>query len=109
MVRKVRFRASAEADLFALYDYIATVAGREIAGSSSGASRPRASSLRRSPNGEPTGRSLAPALRTIGFERRVTIAFRVLSNAVEIVAIAYAGRDFTAEVCEEEPRSEYED
>ena len=37
---------------------------------------------------------LAPGLRTIGFERRVTIAFRVLDQIVEIVAIAYGGRDF---------------
>jgi toxin ParE1/3/4 len=34
-------------------------------------------------------------LRTIGFERRVTIAFRVLADdTVEIVTITYAGRDF---------------
>lgn len=45
---------------------------------------------------------LAPGLRTVGFERRVTIAFRVLPDAVEIVAIAYAGRDFTAEVSDDE-------
>jgi toxin ParE1/3/4 len=37
---------------------------------------------------------IAPGLRTIGFERRVTIAFRVLEGVVEIVTIAYAGRDF---------------
>lgn len=37
---------------------------------------------------------IVPGLRTIGFERRVTIAFRVLKTRVEIVAIAYAGRDF---------------
>jgi len=37
---------------------------------------------------------IAPGLRTIGFERRVTIAFRVLPDAVEIVTIAYAGQDF---------------
>jgi len=41
---------------------------------------------------------LAPGLRTMGFERRVTIAFRVLDQVVEIVAIAYAGRDFESEL-----------
>jgi toxin ParE1/3/4 len=35
-----------------------------------------------------------PGLRTIGFERRVTIAFRVLKTQLEIVTIAYAGRNF---------------
>lgn len=37
---------------------------------------------------------LLPGLRTIGFERRVTIAFRVLQTEVEIVTIAYARRRF---------------
>ncbi|MDC7787471.1 type II toxin-antitoxin system RelE/ParE family toxin [Rhodoplanes sp. TEM] len=41
---------------------------------------------------------IAPGLRTIGFERRATIAFRVLEDVVEIVAIAYAGRDFASEI-----------
>lgn len=43
---------------------------------------------------------LALGLRTIGFERRVTIAFRVLDDVVEIVAIAYAGRNFGDDLAE---------
>ena len=31
---------------------------------------------------------LAPGLRIVEFKRRVTVAFRVLANAVELVAIA---------------------
>ncbi|MDA9498953.1 plasmid stabilization protein [Bradyrhizobium sp. CCBAU 11357] len=46
-----------------------------------------------------TGRDdLLPGLRTVGFERRVTIAFRVLKSEVEIVTIAYAGRHFEDDV-----------
>ncbi len=41
---------------------------------------------------------LFPGLRTVGFERRVTIAFRVLDQQVEIVTIAYGGRNFEAEL-----------
>ena len=41
---------------------------------------------------------ILPGLRTIGFERRVTIAFRVLKTQVEIVTIAYAGRNFEDEL-----------
>ena len=37
---------------------------------------------------------ILPGLRTVGFERRATIAFRVLRSRVEIVTIAYGGRDF---------------
>jgi len=36
---------------------------------------------------------LGPGIRQIGFERRASILFRVLENKVEIVCIAYAGRD----------------
>jgi toxin ParE1/3/4 len=42
---------------------------------------------------------ILPGLRVVGFERRVSIAFRVLKTRVEIVSIAYGGRDF-----EREPR-----
>ena len=37
---------------------------------------------------------IQPGLRVIGFERRVAIAFRILKTRVEIVSIAYGGRDF---------------
>ena len=33
-------------------------------------------------------------LRTIGFERRATIAFRIVGREVVIVRIFYGGRDF---------------
>jgi toxin ParE1/3/4 len=39
---------------------------------------------------------LLPGLRTIGFERRVTIAFVVAANAVLIEGIFYGGQDFEA-------------
>ena len=39
---------------------------------------------------------LAPGLRTVGFERSATIAFRVLSDRVEIVNVFYGGRDIEA-------------
>jgi toxin ParE1/3/4 len=35
---------------------------------------------------------LRPGLRTVGFERRVTIAFRVKSDSVAILRILYGGR-----------------
>lgn len=41
---------------------------------------------------------LLPGLRTIGFERRVTIAFRVLKTEVEIVTVAYARRQFEGDL-----------
>jgi toxin ParE1/3/4 len=44
---------------------------------------------------------LGRGLRTIGFERRVTIAFRVVRTRVEIVTIAYGGRDFESDLKED--------
>lgn len=37
---------------------------------------------------------IRPGLRTVGFERRATIAFKVLAREVVIVRIFYGGRDF---------------
>ena len=39
---------------------------------------------------------LLPGLRIIGMERRVTIAFRIDGNTVEILRILYGGRDVQA-------------
>ncbi len=42
-----------------------------------------------------TGRdSLRPGLRTLGFERRVLIAFHIGTDTVTIDRILYRGRDF---------------
>jgi len=45
---------------------------------------------------------ILPGLRTIGFERRVTIAFRVQETRVEIVTVAYGGRNFERTLLEGE-------
>ena len=41
---------------------------------------------------------LRPSLRLTGFERRVTIAFHVTSDAVVIDRILYGGRDLTGAI-----------
>lgn len=38
---------------------------------------------------------ILPGLRTIGFERRVTIAFMITPEAVLIEGVFYGGRDFS--------------
>ena len=45
---------------------------------------------------------LAPGIRTIGFERRATIAFAVSADTVRIVRVFYGGRDFEAELRDEQ-------
>lgn len=91
---EVRFRASAEDDLTALYDYIARVTSPQIAGSYLDRIEKTCLSLATFPKRGTARDDLAPGIRTVGFERRVTIAFRILGNVVEIVTIAYGGRDF---------------
>jgi toxin ParE1/3/4 len=39
---------------------------------------------------------LLPGLRTIGFERRITIAFVVTADIVLIEGVFYGGQDFEA-------------
>lgn len=101
MAHRVSFRPSAEADLFALYDYIAAAAGTHVAGGYIARIEAACMQLANFPKRGTARDDLAPRLRTIGFERRVTIAFRVLESEVEIVAIAYGGRDFEADFREE--------
>ena len=94
MARSVVFRPRAEADLIALYDYIADAAGPVIAGGFIDRIEAACLSLATTPHRGTRRDDILPGLRTIGFERRVTIAFRVLSTRIEIVTIAYRGRDW---------------
>jgi len=101
---KVFFRPQAEADLLSLYRYIAEASGLAIAGSYIDRIEVACMSLATFPNRGIKRDDLAPGLRTIAFERRVTIAYRVLKTQVEIVTIAYAGRDFESGLRGEEQK-----
>lgn len=98
MAHKVRFRPKAQADLFALYDYIAEQSGPLRAGAYIARIEKACMGLATLPRRGTRRDDIVPGLRTIGFERRVTIAFRVLTDVVEIVTVAYAGRDFESEL-----------
>ena len=100
VTHKIVFRPQAEADLFALYRYIATASGAKRAESYITRIEHTCMALTNFPERGTRRDDLAPGIRTIGFEQRVTIAFRVLDHVVEIVAIAYAGRNFERELRE---------
>jgi len=102
MALKVYFRPQAEADLFALYEYIAGQASVMIAGNYIDRIEAACLSLGEFPERGTRRDDILPGLRTIGFERRATIAFRVLKTRVEIVTIAYGGRDFESELKDNE-------
>jgi toxin ParE1/3/4 len=96
MTYKVSFRFEAEADLFAIYGYIADRSGHKRAGEYIARIEAASMALTNFPERGTKRDDLAPGVRTIGFERRATIAFRIEKGTVRIIRIFYAGRDFGA-------------
>ncbi|MEJ0025540.1 MAG: type II toxin-antitoxin system RelE/ParE family toxin [Rhizomicrobium sp.] len=90
---RVVFRPLAEADLIELYEYIADKAGAKIAGGYIERIEAACFSLENFPQRGTRRDDIEPGLRTMGFERRATIVFRVLKSEVTIVRIFYGGRD----------------
>jgi toxin ParE1/3/4 len=91
--REVVFAPEARDDLLELYDYIAEQAG---------AGRARAYVERiisyclgftTFPKRGRRRDDLRPGLRTIGFGRRITIAFHVMEDRITIDRVLYGGRD----------------
>jgi toxin ParE1/3/4 len=95
---KVFFQPQAEADLLALCGYIAETSGLDVAGNYIDRIEIACTGLATFPNRGVRRDDLAPGLRTIAFERRVTIAYLTLKTRVEIETTAYGGRDFESDL-----------
>jgi toxin ParE1/3/4 len=91
---EIRFRPLAEADLFGLYRYIAKEAGREVAGAYIDRIEAACMALASFPRRGTRRDDIRRGLRTIGFERRATIVFRVKRTEVVIVRVFYGGQDY---------------
>jgi toxin ParE1/3/4 len=91
---EVSFRPLAEADLFALYRHIAEDAGHEIAGGYIDRLEATCMALGTFPERGARRDDIRRGLRTVGFERRATIAFLVKRSEVVIVRIFYGGQDY---------------
>lgn len=91
---EVRFRPLAEEDLFAVYRRIAQHGGRAVAASYIERLEAACRALANFPERGTRRDDIRPGLRTIGFERRATIVFRVLRDEVLIVRIFYGGQDY---------------
>jgi toxin ParE1/3/4 len=92
MTYRVAFTRRAQADLLGLFDYLAdrfdlTNARRYVEQIETACLN-----LGTMPNRGTEHFDLRPGLRTIGFRRRVTIAFRVKEDQVTILRILYGGR-----------------
>jgi toxin ParE1/3/4 len=89
----VSFRPQAEADLFGLYDYIASEAGHAVAGDYIDRIEAACMALAAFPKPGTSRGDIRQGLRTIGFERRATIIFQVSDTELVIVRVLYGGRD----------------
>ena len=93
---EIVFSPEAEADLLALYDYIAVKATPALAAGFTDAIVDFCQGFSTFPNRGTRRDDLRPGLRTIGFRHQVTIAFAVDGDRVGIIGVYYGGRNFEA-------------
>jgi toxin ParE1/3/4 len=86
----------AAADLLSLYNYIAESSGFARAAEYIARIEATCTGLADFPLRGTQRDDLEPCIRSLGFERRATIIFRVDDDIVRIVRVFYAGRDFEA-------------
>jgi toxin ParE1/3/4 len=89
----VHFLAESIKDLDALFCYIAEKASPEIADGYIARIERLCLSLESFPQRGTSIPGRVPGLRTMGFERRVTVLFRVSKGRVDILRILYGGRN----------------
>ena len=89
---RVAFTRRAQADLHGLFDYLADRFDATNAQRYVGQIEKACLSLGTMPNRGTERSDLRPGLRTMGFRRRVTIAFRVKGDSVSILRVLYGGR-----------------
>lgn len=92
--RTVVFSPEAQADLLSLYDWIAGEASPEIALSYIERLAAYVRGFEVASQRGTRRDDIREGLRTVGFERRVTIAFTVTDKQVVILGFFYSGQDW---------------
>jgi toxin ParE1/3/4 len=87
------WRPQARDDLLSLYEWIADQADPETAFDYASRIEAHTAKLATFPERGTPRDDLANGVRTTPYRRRTVIAYRVLNDMVEILAIAHAGRD----------------
>jgi toxin ParE1/3/4 len=90
---RVRFSVPAIADLKRIADWIGERAGEDVAEAYVRRIEARCSQLSRFPRRGRPRDELGEGLRSIAFERRATILYRIEAGEVVLLRVHYAGRD----------------
>lgn len=93
-MHRVVFAPEANQQLVELYRYVALRGSAAVATSFTNAIVEYCERLSRFPRRGTKRDDIRPGLRTVGFRRRVTIAFTVDDTTVTILGVFYGGRDF---------------
>src|SRR5438552_2258526 len=93
---RVNYRSEAAQDLADIHRYIAGQGAQRTATAYVKRIRDRCKRIGMAPFSGVSREDLEPGLRTIGFERRAVIAYRVLEDRVQITNVFYGGRDVEA-------------
>ena len=96
MSSEVVFAPEAEEQLVDLYRYIAVAGSPEAADRYTDSIVAFCEELALFPHRGKARDDIRPGLRTIGFRRRVIVAFAVFDQVLVIVGIFYGGRDYAA-------------
>lgn len=94
---EVVYRPEAVADLQHIFRYVLRRSqSRTVAERFVGRVRERCRRIGAVPHGGTPRDDLAPGLRTVAFERRAVVAYRVEGDKVVITNVFFGGRDFEA-------------
>jgi toxin ParE1/3/4 len=96
MLYRVLFTPEAEAQLADVYSYIAEASSPAVAQRFTDAVIAYCKGFSVHPRRGTRRDDLRPGLRTVGFRRRVTIAFAIEDTTVIIAGIFYGGQEFEA-------------
>jgi toxin ParE1/3/4 len=93
VIYEVRFSKRSQADLISIYEYISARSDASRALAYFERIRDYCLTLSRFPQRGTPWDHVLTGVRVVGFERRVSIAFRIKGRAVTIVRVMYGGRD----------------
>ena len=99
---RIEWHVLARADLFDIYDWIAEHADPQTAYAYTARIERRCESLSAFPHRGTPRDHLEPGLRSITFERRVIIAYRVEKDRVLILRLIRTARDIAAQFANDE-------